>query len=421
MFIEIKNRGEMDINALTLIGASTKRGDDTKIGYFGSGLKYSLAVLIRHGVMPSIFIGQKKVDIKVEKKDFRGKEFNQIFIEGQPTSLTTDMGVDWEPWFAIREIYCNALDEGKSTLNIVDEIKPEDGKTSIYVPHSEIFNKLLLNWDKYFNNKRNDILLSNNGFKAFHGGGDYIIYRRGVRCHFTKEKSLYHYDCPNIQINESRTLYHSCDDSWYTAEQVARFADALMIKNIYDNSENHVEDRFYWGNVFHEINATWLEVLGGRRIVIRDMAGHYTKEISDGNCIILKFSLADALKKRFPKDVHIVGKSDKYSNFMVVDISARHESYINTAKTFLKECGVDVCLPVKVCIFEDKNTMAQAVGEEILISVDCLEKGKREIVLAIYEEYLHIQYNLKDESRAMQNHLFHKIISLMEEKINVFL
>ena len=207
MYIEIKNKGEMDINALVLIGASTKRGDNTKIGYFGSGLKYALAVLIRYGIMPKIFIGTKQVNITIEKKDFRGQEFNQIFIEGQPTSLTAEMGIDWQPWFAIREIYCNALDEGEATLHMCEAIAPEEGTTSIYVENTGIFDELLMNWDKYFNVRRADLMLSVKGFKAFHGGDDYIMYRRGVRVHHeSRTKSLYHYDCPDVTINESRTL-----------------------------------------------------------------------------------------------------------------------------------------------------------------------------------------------------------------------
>jgi len=41
-YIEITNNGEMDIDALHLMGVSSKRDDETKIGMFGSGNKYSI-------------------------------------------------------------------------------------------------------------------------------------------------------------------------------------------------------------------------------------------------------------------------------------------------------------------------------------------------------------------------------------------
>ena len=45
--IKITSKGEIDERAFSLLGASSKRDDNTKIGMFGSGLKYSLAYLLR--------------------------------------------------------------------------------------------------------------------------------------------------------------------------------------------------------------------------------------------------------------------------------------------------------------------------------------------------------------------------------------
>ena len=421
MFIEIKNNGVMDLNALVLIGASTKRDDSSKIGYFGSGLKYALAVLLRNGIVPSIFVGQNKIDIRIEKREFREKIFNQIFIEGEPTSLTAEMGIDWEPWFAIREIYCNALDEGGAMLRMVDDISPEEGKTSIYVENTGIFNELLMNWDKYFNIKRTDIMLNVKGFKAFFGGDDYIIYRRGVRAHYEKRKSLYHYDCSDISINESRTLLHSMDYVWTPAQMVAQYADSEMIRNIYDNYADKIEEHFMWEQAQAMFNHTWLEVLGGRKIVIDNIAGHYIHQIREGGCIVLPERLARALKKTWPNEVHILGMSDSNVGFMEVDATARQKHYIETAKQFLLNNGYDCHYPIKVVVFEDKSVLGQAVGETVLLSVDVLEKGKRETAITLLEEFVHLEYGFADETRSMQNFLFDKVFALMEEKVNVFL
>lgn len=47
-YLKISNKGLLDVEALTLLGASSKRGDNTKIGMFGSGNKFSLAYLLRN-------------------------------------------------------------------------------------------------------------------------------------------------------------------------------------------------------------------------------------------------------------------------------------------------------------------------------------------------------------------------------------
>jgi hypothetical protein len=46
-YLLIENKGEIDINALILMGGTTKREDESKIGFFGSGNKYAIALLLR--------------------------------------------------------------------------------------------------------------------------------------------------------------------------------------------------------------------------------------------------------------------------------------------------------------------------------------------------------------------------------------
>lgn len=48
MYLKIENEGTVPVEAFTLIGASSKRDDSSKIGMFGSGNKYALAYLLRN-------------------------------------------------------------------------------------------------------------------------------------------------------------------------------------------------------------------------------------------------------------------------------------------------------------------------------------------------------------------------------------
>jgi hypothetical protein len=99
----IENRGEIDSNALILMGGSTKRDSQTAIGYFGSGNKYSIALLIKAGIGFRIFSGENEILITTEDVTFRDKSFKKILIDGKETSLTTDMGPQWDTWMAVRE------------------------------------------------------------------------------------------------------------------------------------------------------------------------------------------------------------------------------------------------------------------------------------------------------------------------------
>src|SRR3990167_132326 len=125
VYICIENSGEVDINAFRLLGASTKEGDETKIGFFGSGIKYALAAALRMKIPVKVFSGIKEIKISTKKAKMRGESFDVICINGVPTGMTTRMGKDWESWFIFREFYCNAIDEGGNSLSTSNEPKGE--------------------------------------------------------------------------------------------------------------------------------------------------------------------------------------------------------------------------------------------------------------------------------------------------------
>jgi hypothetical protein len=153
-YIKIKNLGEIDIQSLTLLGASSKRGDSSKIGMFGSGNKYALAYLLRNGYEIYLFSGLNKIDITTEKALFRDKEYDVILINGKQTSITTEFGKDWELWQAIREIYCNSMDEGGHSLEYVSKIEPIDGETHFYIKNQSSISNFIANFDSYFSENK---------------------------------------------------------------------------------------------------------------------------------------------------------------------------------------------------------------------------------------------------------------------------
>ena len=88
-YLRIKNNGLIDPLALTLVGASTKRNDETKIGQFGSGNKFAMAYLIRNGYEVQIYAGKRNIAIETVDETFRGIDFKIIKIDGRETSITT--------------------------------------------------------------------------------------------------------------------------------------------------------------------------------------------------------------------------------------------------------------------------------------------------------------------------------------------
>ena len=216
-----KNSGEVDINAFKLLGASSKEDDDTKIGFWGSGLKYALAVLLRNDVEILASSGLKEIKIGKRNTTMRGEKYEVITINNQPTSITTRAGKDWELWFAIREIYANGLDEEGFEMTTSDGLEPEKGFTKIYVEMTDGIKDIFNNFERYFSKKRQPLeRLGRDKIYQCLDDHTLIIYRRGMRVH--KEdvtfQPLYDYDIYNVKINESRVVTSGFELEWEMVE-----------------------------------------------------------------------------------------------------------------------------------------------------------------------------------------------------------
>ncbi len=421
-YIKIINDGEIDINSLLLIGASTKRGDENKIGFFGSGLKYSIAILARNNILPVIYSGSRRINIETRPQIFREQTFNQIIIDGKETSLTAEMGPDWKAWYAIREIYCNAIDEGNGKLELAEEAVPLEGKTHFFIENTGIFDEILFNWDKYFTNKRKDLVLTSDKDKIFFGSEQKIVYRRGVRCYSYDKPSLYHYDLNDVEINESRVASNSFILGICITRILIKSATTEMAKNIFDNYSGHVESEFSWDwDSEPKFNANWLEAIGGRKLIMYDIAGKFQADIARGNCLVLPNRLCKALKACFKEKVTICGESDKYGNHFCIEHTPKHNFIIDQSKAFLSQSGIDFDYPIKVCVFESSNILGCAENGTIFISDECFTHGKRKVVETIIEEYVHLKYEVNDETRAMQDVLINNLISSYERISGVYL
>lgn len=418
--IKIQNKGEIDIQALTLLGATNKRGDNSKIGYFGSGLKYAMAVLLKYKIPIAIFAGEKEIKITTVRKDFRGEKFDVIKVNGKLTSLTTEMGPDWEAWFAVREIYCNALDEKDSKLGLADKPKGKKGYTTFFIKFAPELDNLFSHWNEYFSEKRNDLICEDSmkSTRMFSGNSKkFIIYRKGIRCHISNEKCLYHYDLDWVDINESRTIKDMWDLEYHLPSKVAMCANAQVIKDIFDNYKDTYEGDMKW-HYANRFNEHWLKVINGRKLVKLDISGFFIEDIAKGNCLVLPNNLVSALKDYFGNKVTVLGRSDNTDDGKDVEPTTQQAEALNDAVAFLKKVSIEIKHPIILHNFENVNTDGQAKDDKIFISPKTIDKGRRYLIATILEEETHLTTGHKDMTRGLQNYLFDRIIGLLADKIN---
>ena len=418
-YIKIVNEGEIDINSFLLVGATNKRNDDKKIGYFGSGLKYAMSVLLRNKIPFRIFSGEKEIKITTSKKSFRGENFDVIKINNKLTNFTTKMGPDWKSWFAIREIYCNAIDEGKHKIGIAGKPESIKGKTIFYIEFVDELDDLFKNWDLYFSEKRKDLVHSFQNNKIYMGGNDMRIYRKGILCYENKKKSLYHYDIDWIKINESRVMEGEWDFNYRMSKEFAKYGNTIMIRNLLENYKDTYEEDFYWQFVDF-FNEEWLDVIDDRYLVVDSIAGYFEEEMQGKKCLILPRVLIESLQSYFKnrvKKLGFLGENDE----IIKEPNEKEKKYINEALYFFRKADIKIKHEIKITIFEDNNQLGKATKDKILLSSTLFEHGRKEIIMTILEEESHIQSGQNDKSRGFQDYLFRKMVGMMEEKTGIYL
>lgn len=206
-YLKITNQGLICEEDLMLIGSSSKRDDQSKIGMFGSGWKYALAWLIRNDCTPNIFSGNNQIEVDYRASVHRNNPVRIITINGKETSLTAEMGPQWTGWMAVREVVSNAIDEGN--YQVTTEMNPlqqgEEGKTTVYIPMIKELREMMMSYDRYFAFDREPDAINSIG-KIFlkTRRSECAIYRKDIRCYDNAEATFLDYSFHNIRINESR-------------------------------------------------------------------------------------------------------------------------------------------------------------------------------------------------------------------------
>lgn len=418
IYAEIENQGEIDINAFRLIGATTK--NESQIGYFGSGIKYALATALRTGVPIEVFSGSKKIEITTQKTEMRGQEFDVVCIDGVPTSITTQMGRDWKPWFIFREFYCNALDEGEAKLEVTEEVEGVEGKTRVYIGLVDEMKDVFANRDKYFAQRRLADYEAG-GIKIYRPllGESMIIYRKGIQVANREGQPIYDYDFTRLAINEAR----EASDWDITYEMVGfwcKHASQEMISALLNTEdvEKTLEFQMNWStNSGANMGLAWNEILKDKIVIPYEHGGKFTDDLTTDNWVMLPWRLCQRLKLAF-KDLKIRGFETAAEDLVEVPFRDREEKLVEEAVDFLKKSNQFDQIgkyPIKKAVL-GKAVLGQVIGDTIYLSEKVFSEGRRTIVETLIEEYVHIHEEVYDRTRGMQDNLIKIIVNQMEEK-----
>jgi hypothetical protein len=268
------------IEAFTTFGMSAKPKTDSPIGYFGTGLKYAIAVLTRHNIPVSVFIGEEEHIFYTKETNFRGQSFLKVRMKKRFDPLqrwrylelpyTTELGKNWELWQAYRELEANTRDEGGHT-SLTEDVPQEK-------------------WPQHFGATKNwtSIVVWGKAFADVHRASDKIFHPQAFRkadCHIQiideESSHLYYrglrvYDLPKSQkshltyniicptdLTEDRTIKYIYYVRGNIADSLVRQTDPYIIKRVIEalRDPNSFESTLDWEHVITEPSKEFAQEL----------------------------------------------------------------------------------------------------------------------------------------------------------------
>jgi len=387
-FLVFRNKGVINLRAVTTFGISAKDpANSNPIGYFGTGLKYAIAVLVRHGIPISIHAGSEKYEFAFKEEFVREKAFKIVTINGEPMSFTTDLGKNWELWQAFRELYSNCVDEFGQSSSEIDAPEPMVGMTHIVVESEKMI--------ELFENRREIFLegqpIAETSVAAIHGGESNNVFYRGIKIASVKNPLMYRYNIKkHMDLTEDRTLAYS----WQINDSIV---DAVM----QSNDPKFIESILTAPESAHEHSLNFLD----NRAEMSDAFKSVVSELRRNKPEKTNKAALELFDRNLPAQ----------ARFEIYKPNQAEQSQYIRAVDFLTALGYPIDkFKVVFVVNLGESTMAYVEAGAMYLSSVLFDKGTKYLAATIFEEYVHLQYGFEDCSRGMQNFLFEKFISLAE-------
>ncbi|MHB1326897.1 MAG: hypothetical protein ACYC2K_01725, partial [Gemmatimonadales bacterium] len=266
MNIVFENKGEIDPLMITTFGVNVKDGD-SPIGFFGTGLKYALAILMRNGCAVVIQSGKQRFVFGKKAVSLRGKEFEFVTMNGEPLGFTTEVGKTWELWMAYREMFCNSQDEGGKVYQSSSMPEPEAGVTRVIVT-GHAFAEIAREHGKYF--LTTEPWIETKRCNIHQGESRGVYYRNVLVGKVSNSPTLFTYNVnDSVDLTEDRTLKHP----FLVSHKIA-LAVITSDKPAYIRACVTAGDNYHEGDLDYDLSTdpsdTFMDVVGA---LVKDRIG----------------------------------------------------------------------------------------------------------------------------------------------------
>lgn len=252
--VVFRTPGLIDIRAFTTFGVNSKPNSQNPIGYFGTGLKYAIAVLVRESIPVKLFIGETEYEFYKSKEEFRDREFNFVRMRKRKGMLkrwqyeklpfTTELGKNWSLWQAFRELEANTRDEQGFSFDMPENHVVDVGQEQTVIRvYSDDFADIWYNRDDIFLPGGLTEREGSDSIQVFDAPTNYVYYR-GLRVHELKERSQLTYNIlTTMELTEDRTLKNPYVAEIHIRDYIAAYANTNTIRKVLKAPNDSFEQR----------------------------------------------------------------------------------------------------------------------------------------------------------------------------------
>ncbi len=381
------------------MGASVKK-TKSPIGFFGTGLKYAIAVTLRHGGSIKIETNNYKYQFETHKQDLRGEEQTMIrCVRSSATEsghymrcpMTAEYGKNWEPWMVMRELWSNTQDENGIVWDRESLVETDlhEEWTLITVDCEEVYTA----WEDrraYLLDTTTRKPLYSNGLVEVYSGRNNSLFYRGICVADVKTAFTYNFKSLGGNVlSENRTI------------------DASNVRSTIAYAMCECDDEIILDRYF-EAACTLNTYESGMHFNYWSLVRETTQEYANAAVAAVKNNVLTA-PTALKEAVWEYKKNHETESFykpisLNMDMVRRYEHITSQ----LLDVGFDLT-PFKVYFTKDmppeQYGAAFTKTKTIVLNINMTlahDNWQRQTMCSLIEEYIHLTYEVRDESRGMQ-------------------
>lgn len=305
-------------------------------------------------------------------------------------------------------------EDNDATISCVSDVCGKYGKTTFFIEMNIDVSHFFNNVNLYFCNTNPKVMYSDNNGSVFQNtdNGNVRVFRKGILAHFDDtKKALFHYNLPQMEINESRVVRNMSQVTVYGAQLLKGCTDRELIENLIislsGGNSGLLEHTFYFEG-WHSFSKAWLEACKDKKFAPVEYLEMFDDSETKG-AYLLSVNILKPLKAQFP-ELNVLGLGSKTESVYIeskpsqvlIDKVIDSISKLKNTRYGFRMDDMDI----NYVKFVDEKQLGLAENGKIYLStkLDCEDVNF--ISKVIIEENEHNRSGLGDKTRAFQNHLF---------------